>query len=259
MVNNLMGKKMLASDLDGTLILKDLISEKDRQAIRDLKAKGGIFTVSTGRPLNGIRTLDVENNIDIDYYVLLNGALILDSNREKLSHKCMENNTLKEILDDVLTDEMRIAIDTGYTTYIYNEREDFPFENFRVIKSFDEIQEAASLLAITFDDKPFEEIEALKNYINYTYGEKISAYRNTKYIDIVPKGCSKGNGVVKVAELANIELEGVYTIGDSYNDVAMFKITDNSFTFYRVEEELKTIAKNIVDDVAECINEYMLV
>ncbi|MGL4762178.1 MAG: HAD-IIB family hydrolase [Sarcina sp.] len=253
------GKKMLASDLDGTLILKDLISEKDRQAIRDLRENGYIFTVSTGRPLNGVSTLDVDNEIEVDYYVLLNGALILNSKKEMVKHVLMENGVIKEILDDILTDEMRIGIDTGYKTYLFNEREDFPFKNYQAIQSFDEINEDVSLLAIAFDDKPFDEIEALKNYINHKYGNSISVYRNTKYIDIVPKGCSKGNGVKMVAEMASIEHKDVYTIGDSYNDVAMFEITDNSFTFHRVEEGLKVIAKNIVDDVAQCVNDYILV
>ncbi|WP_297522545.1 HAD-IIB family hydrolase [uncultured Clostridium sp.] len=252
-------KKMLASDLDGTLILKDIIMEKDRQAIRDFRERGGIFTVSTGRPLNGVATLDVDNEIEIDYYVLLNGALILDSKKNQVKHILMENTVIKEILDDILTKEMRIGIDTGYKTYLFNERDDFPFKNFQAITSFDEIKEDVSLLAIAFDNKPFEEIESLKNYINHKYGTFISAYRNTCYIDIVPKGCSKGNGVQLVSEMAKVKCDNVYTIGDSYNDVAMFEITSNSFTFHRAEEGLKSIAKNIVEDVAQCINDYILI
>ena len=259
MENNLLEKRMLASDLDGTLILEEKISQKDREAIKELRKRGGIFAISTGRPLNGIGILDNDDKIEIDYYVLLNGALILDSNREKISHKCIENNVLRDILGDILTDDMKVGMDTGYTTYVYNEIEDFPFDNVRLIKSIDEIKEEVSLLSITLDDKSFEEIEKLKDYINNKYGEKIIAYRNTKYIDVVSKGCSKGEGIKTIANLAGLEADKIYTIGDSYNDIAMFELSDNSFTFHRVEDGLKDIAKNIVEDVAECINNYMLV
>ena len=47
-------------------------------------------------------------------------------------------------------------------------------------------------------------------------------------IDIVKKGCSKGQGILKLEELINDETAG---IGDSYNDLEMFKVVDHSFTF----------------------------
>ena len=45
---------------------------------------------------------------------------------------------------------------------------------------------------------------------------------------------------------------------DSWNDVTMFNITKNSFTFHHVEEELKEHASYLVDSVADCIEEHIL-
>ena len=53
-------------------------------------------------------------------------------------------------------------------------------------------------------------------------------------------------------------MKDVYTIGDSWNDVSMFDVTENSFTFDYVEKELKNHANYIVTSVAHCIEDYIL-
>ncbi|MDU5411955.1 MAG: HAD hydrolase family protein, partial [Clostridium perfringens] len=44
------------------------------------------------------------------------------------------------------------------------------------------------------------------------------------------------------------------TIGDSFNDISMFEITDNSYTFNRAEEGVKAHANNHVDYVHEIVD-----
>ena len=56
----------------------------------------------------------------------------------------------------------------------------------------------------------------------------------------------------------NISMDNVYTIGDSFNDVSMFNITKNSFSFPNVEEKLKEHVNFIVDSVSECIEKHIL-
>ena len=48
-----------------------------------------------------------------------------------------------------------------------------------------------------------------------------------------------------------------YVIGDSFNDVSMFNITKNSFTFNRAEEEVKGYASELVDYVYEVVNKMI--
>ena len=52
--------------------------------------------------------------------------------------------------------------------------------------------------------------------------------QNVDAIDVVKKGCSKGQGILRLKELITGETAG---IGDSYNDLEMFKVVDYSFTF----------------------------
>ena len=75
---------------------------------------------------------------------------------------------------------------------------------------------------------------------------------------MVLKGCSKGEGVNYVKERESIDTKDTYAIGDSYNDIPMFKEAGNSFTFETSEDGVKKEVKYIVNSVAEAIKNYCL-
>lgn len=251
-------KKLLASDLDGTLVFKNEITLENKNAVKKLNREKEIFIVSTGRPFNGVEFLDKEFSIKIDYYVLLNGALILNKEKEIIKHEFIERKVVEEIMDKHLKKDMKISVETGFVTYLLTEGDQLPYPNLIKVDGLKEVQEDISLISVYCEGYDIEDIEKIKNEINGN-NETIIAYRNSDYIDIVSKGCSKGNGVKFVANEKKILKENIYTIGDSWNDVTMFNITENSFTFHEVEEELKENANYLVESVAQCINEYVLI
>lgn len=55
-----------------------------------------------------------------------------------------------------------------------------------------------------------------------------------------------------------IDASRVYSIGDSWNDLSMFKVAGNSFTFTSSEESLKEHVDYVVDSVSECILNNMV-
>ncbi|AYE34016.1 HAD-IIB family hydrolase [Clostridium septicum] len=252
-------KKLLATDLDGTLINNNRISDNNKQAINNLKNNNHILVVSTGRPYNGITFLKEEDNVVADYYVLLNGALIIDKEGKTVKHEVIKYNDIVSILKNFQKENMAISVETGYTTYVLTKWDNLPYADKTNLNSIEELKDKEiSLISMYCKDIDKVVIEEMKNEINKKYGDKIIAYRNDVYIDIVPVGCSKGHGVEYVAKVENLDKKSIYTIGDSWNDLTMFNITDNSFTFNNVEEELKKYVNNLVDSVAECIIEYIL-
>ena len=54
------------------------------------------------------------------------------------------------------------------------------------------------------------------------------------------------------------DIKKLYTIGDSYNDIPMLKMTENSFTFQSSPEAVKNRAGTVVSDFDECIKKYVL-
>ncbi|WP_195986463.1 HAD-IIB family hydrolase [Clostridium sp. D53t1_180928_C8] len=250
-------KKLLASDLDGTLVVGNNLSYENKKAILDLNNKNDIFVVSTGRPYNGVIFLEDQHDIKIDYYVLLNGAIILDKNKNTVKHNIIKRETIKSIINFYYKEGIKLSVESGYFTYLLSDFDYLPYDNTKRVNSIEEINEEISLISMYLPEAKIEDIEVIKDNINSVYNNEVIAYRNINYIDIVPIGCSKGNGVKYVVEKENIEETNVYTIGDSWNDISMFEVTDNSFTFHHVEDELKSNVKYVVKSVADCINNFM--
>ena len=102
-----------------------------------------------------------------------------------------------------------------------------------------------------------ERSELARENLLKKYSDHIEAFRNQCFIDIVPKCCSKGNAIMRILEDENKGTDSLYTVGDSLNDVSMFNITKNSYTFNAAEEIVKPHADNLVDYVYEVVEDML--
>ena len=273
-------RKMLASDLDGTLLFKGKVSDENKKALKKFKTNGGIFSLSTGRAYNEIENIIKEMDIRPDYFILNNGALILDDKAEIIHKSDLDYKATKEILAYIKKYTDMVSIQTGFKSYaivskltklkikirmiIKNLVYGLNYKDERVyVKNLDEIEnvkhETFTLMAANFNKYPVEEIQKVADYIKNNYGDYVECYRNTIFLDIVPKGCSKGHGVKCVSEIVDLHMDNVYTIGDSWNDDSMFQVTKNSFTFTYAEEGLQKKTTHVVETVAQCIDKYILI
>ena len=250
-------KKLLASDIDGTLIHNGKIKQCDKESISKLRKSNNIFGVSTGRPYKGITFLVNEHGIDIDFYVLLNGAYILDKDLNVLKRELIPYHIIKTIFEKY-DNYTLFGVEEGMqTSLLYGETVFYWDDIYK--RTIDELEDKdCLLLSIHFENNTIEEVDEICNEINEEFSQDIVAYRNAQFVDVVSKGCSKGNGVKQVCEMMNISMDNVYTIGDSFNDVSMFNVTKNSFSFPNVEEKLKEHVNFIVDSVSECIEKHIL-
>lgn len=250
-------KKLLASDLDGTLIYDGKVDDFNIQSILKLKSENNIFGVSTGRPYNGVSFLKKDYGIDVDFYVLLNGALVLDGDLNVLSHEKIPYEVVLKIFERY-SDCKLFGIDEGFETSILIGESHYIWENTH-FRNIDDLKDKdCSLISIDFSNKEISEIQKICDEINHIFFNDVVAYRNSYFIDVVPRGCSKGNGVKLIADMMNLDFKDVYTIGDSFNDLSMFEITKNSFSFPFAEEGLKKHANYLVSSVSECIDKYVL-
>ncbi len=264
---------LLASDLDKTLIFDNKISEENKDAIKRFKDAGGIFAISTGRPYNGVEKVIEELQVNPDYLILNNGALIITGNQEIVHREFIPFNIVKSIFNDMDNAEVLISLETGFKTYPIDLKSkgaetafisdiDSTFKNLELIDKLDEVskedKEKIAAISLFLPRVDIDVVQDACDYVNDNYGNYVIAYRNTRFIDIVPAGCSKGSGVKWVSKEENIDIKDVYVIGDSWNDDSMFEVTDKSFTFTYAEEELKGRANYIVETVDECIDKYIL-
>ena len=253
-------KKILASDLDGTLLKDNTVPNYNINSLNNLKNSGGIFIIATGRPFNGVNPLIQKYSLEVDYNILLNGALIIDNSNNIILHKTIPFDIIKKISQHTENYSPKISLETGFKTYTLGELHDnLPYDEKEIINDIATIKnKEISLVSMYFENTPIKTINEVSTSINTLFGSHCVAYRNTNYIDIVPIGCSKGNAIDYICSNINANYDNLYTIGDSLNDISMFNITKNSFTFHTSEDILKNYVSNLVNSVSQCIEDYII-
>ena len=266
--------KYLACDLDGTLLKEDhTISKENLEAIVRFKEAGNKFIISTGRNLDSIYDLFKDYpEIEYDYIVACNGAIVVDKNKNVISSNYINSNIAEGVFNDFISKkDICIHFEADGEHYLVEPKEIectssssqdtseilFHFKNRISVEDLFSKERKYSFISVFSTKKDIEVAEKAKDLLIENYGHGLEAFRNQYFVDIAPKDCSKGNGLRKVLELDNVDVDYLYAIGDSFNDVSMFNLTKNSFTFYNVEEELKAIANNYVSSVGECIKSIM--
>jgi Cof subfamily protein (haloacid dehalogenase superfamily) len=254
-------RKLFVTDLDGTLLEKHKhITEENYSQIRNLKDFNHCFAIATGRGYDLIQFLISEYPMDVDYFVLLNGALIIDKHSRVIKHEFITFETIKAIVSEFYNEDWKMHLGTGFKSFKFGKEEGEIVnpKNF-VIEDIEELsKEKLSMVGISYKKDNVKYVDEVCQEINKKFGDIITAYRNVDYIDIVPKGCSKGSGIEYIKQKETISHINTYAIGDSWNDVSMFMSVEHSFTFSKAEKELKARARYIVDSVAECIGKYVL-
>lgn len=248
-----MVKKLLASDLDGTLITKDEqgnygVSEENLKAIKAFQKAGHLFGVCTGRGFNYVNTGC--EAVDFDFYIASSGAIIANQNKKIIFKSTLKRDLIKQIINTI-GDEEYLFIQHGQS-YVMNLKEELPIKEVSSIDEFDEDEFEGFAVVIPGEIERTSSVLAL---INEQFNGKINAFQNQDSIDFVAVDASKGEGVNHIAKYFNID--DIYVIGDSWNDISMFEKCQNSFTFNHSPKDVKKKAKYHVDSVATCIKKII--
>lgn len=255
-------KYILASDIDGTILINEEISSEALDGIKKLKEAGHSFILCTGRDFSNTKMVFEKYALPIDGLVLCNGAFILDHHFHVYFEDCIKKETVETIYKVFNEKEgYYLACVDGYEIYMDRWPAFIDQMSLRVNKitkeqmknGFDKIK----LMSLVILDVSIEKAEEIKNELNEKYGEDIVAYRNQTFIDIVPKGCSKATGIGRLMKKLKSTKEQICVIGDSWNDLSMFEGYPLSYTFNHAENELKSYVKHTVDAFEECISHLL--
>lgn len=272
--------KLLASDIDGTLLLNRKIHHKSIENIDRFKNDGNLFILSTGRALCELDSIINEYKLDVDAYVLCNGAFILDKSLNIIEDFKIDSDIVYKISKYVLsTNNFTLSVLDGYKSYLIKSKNILKARNLFNLNSLKKIYKMLinkssnlellnlnhlkdndlniNIMSIYSLNDNVEKAENLKNYLNDEFGEYITAYRNKYFVDVVFKSCSKATGIEKVCKNFNLADNNVYVIGDSWNDLSMFERYDNSYTFTYAEKTLQKKANKVIDSFHYCIDDIL--
>jgi len=254
-------KTLYVSDLDGTLMHKDLkISDFSVKTINALVGKGVAFTYATARSISSAGTITKDLKLKLPV-ITRNGAVLADNNTGKIIEKALftekEVEMLKEMLpelpktgfvscyfgDDmkkVFAGSLHTAELQGYLDYYKDD------PSVVTVSDLSEMFMGNPGYVTIIGDK--DEIEPLyirtREYNGWECLFQKDIYRDEYWLEIAPRNSTKAKSILKLKE--EYGFDKLVVFGDSVNDIPMFKIADEAYAVSNAVDELKALATDII-------------
>ncbi|MEE0955522.1 MAG: Cof-type HAD-IIB family hydrolase [Eubacterium sp.] len=258
-------KKLLLTDLDGTLLTSDKrISPATRSALDRFTEAGNIFAISTGRAAES--ALNVQQSMGLDYpgsfVVSYNGASIqrtdIGPDGKRTYASVFRTGVGLDLVPEVfaMADACSVHCHTYNDNYIlsraWDKEMDFYRRHIKTPVIIDEhimnqIQEApCKMIAIELEDR--SKIERLREELHAKFSDRLTTiFSNPWYLEIFPADAGKGNALRKLAGLLNIPIENTMAAGDAENDISMIQAAGLGIAMCNGDEKVKAAADVITE------------
>ena len=270
-----MEKRMLFLDLDGTLLDdRKEITPGNRKALEEALQRGHGVIITTGRPLKS--AMDQARKLGLDkpgcLLIAYNGAVIYDwEKQEQIFARTLEIPTVLEVFDYV--NRLGVHIQTYDTWDVLVEKRcddaavrrycDMIIMNHRVMNDVhtDLTEEPVKCLVIDYDDRtgPL----AVEKWLKEEMAEKVDCFFSCDaYLEVVPKGMSKGEAVKMLCQMMDIPIENAVAVGDAANDLSMIEMAGIGVAMANGTAEVKAVAQYITqrdnnhDGIAEVVEKF---
>ncbi len=256
--------KLLSSDMDGTIIEHQSVrSSQDAQMLHRLREAGHLIAFNTGRNEQEAKAVVDAHNFIYDYLILNNGGHIVDQYGNTLFKKVIPYEIGKDIIELCIKSGVHVFFYTGERTLGFHKGVTYLHTGMgqSILEDVDFVEEYSKgndfyIIACHQDNNEVDLLTEIQNQVKAMYGEFANGCLNTCYLDITPIGCTKGTGVDVINQLHNNTLV-TYGVGDSFNDIDMFKHVDHAFTFHGVDDQIKLHASHQVEYVYEVIEKIL--
>ena len=254
-------KILYVSDLDGTLMRSDIkISDFSVQTINGLIEQGLSFTYATARSIESARTITGGLKIKLPV-ITRNGAVLADNNTGKHLEKAVFTESEIRLLKDLIPELPVYGFVSCFLgekmikTYSGNEHSvgldgyiDYYKDDPAMVKA-DDLEGMfigqPGYVTLVGDKEEIEPIyEKVRQYKGWESMFQKDTYRDEFWLEICPQNCTKAKTILKLKR--EYGFDKVVVFGDSLNDMAMFKIADESYAVENAIDELKAIATDVI-------------
>lgn len=241
----MMRKKIFITDLDGTFVKDSVnVNEKDKQMIKNLQ-KDMKIGIATGRSIKEIEHVEEITDIQFDYHIGFNGAMV-KKNNEIIYDKKIPSSIFKDVLNYIEEREMIFDVLTGEDRIGTHQPEDTArLWNLTIINPSDLENKLTEMDIYKINLRPAKESlnDILKDLKN-KYNDLSICKSGDSRIEITSKNVTKGNAIKLLKERYGYN---VVSIGDSGNDVTMFEESDLSFCMAHAPNNIKKYATEVVE------------
>lgn len=270
-----MNYKLLATDMDGTLLGSDKqISKKNQDAINEALEAGKIVLFSSGRCIDELKEF-FPMFPKMRYVLCESGAGIYDLEEEKfLYRKTLDPSCVEEILRYVHEKDVMIQVLTQNHSVL--SREDYEnLDHYYMAGYHGHFTRTALITDSSYEyckdigwraeklclyhENPEERLVTKERFESLPL---CLAYSETTSLEVSPQGVDKGIAITRLCEQLGITTEEVMAIGDGFNDMSILKTVGLPVAMGNAVPEIKEICAHVVadcdhDGVAEAIYKYL--
>lgn len=263
--------KFAAADMDGTLLnSSNEITPDTIKIIRRAVSAGLIFSICTGRPVQGARRYQEQLGIQ-GPVITYNGAMILDSASWKVLYKQeLEPQDAKRIIEAGLRYGTTMCIWSDNQLY-GNQLNDRIHEYSQAAKieplplpSIDQLLSQGITKIIWYDDIPKilqmeQKLKEAALFQNVTF-----CTSQPFYLEFFSSKVSKATAMDQIGELYGFTPKQTIAIGDGCNDLSMISHAALGIAMKNAPDEVKahadyvTTRTNDEDGVAEVLKKFIL-
>lgn len=268
-------KKILFSDLDGTLLTSDKkISKGNREAIQKMLKQGHYFVIATGRAVSSGRAVAKELGLTMPgcYMVAFNGAVLYDCAADRILMK--RSLPIEHVLDLFeKANEAGIYVQTYTSTDVITQKHtkelDYYIKNSKMKykltdKIYDVLQEEPQkVMLISLEGR--EKLEQFrKDNLAWEKGKCNSFFSCDEYLEYCPIGTDKGDAISYICHILDVPYENTIAVGDEANDISMIKMARLGVAVANARPEVKKVANYVTQNdfehnaVAEVIEHFIL-
>ena len=236
--------KLIAIDLDGTLLNKDnIITPYTIDIIKKLDRQGVKIVIATGRSYSALRDKIAPLNLNHPV-VCYNGAML----RNGGTHEILYNSTIPhDMVADLITISRNKNIPLfGYLDgqFLYEYESEYSELYKGVTGLTGEIVNFDKLKSINFTKAMFiydhSILEDLQKELKPKYSKELHiAFSKPIFLEVMNITASKSKGLDRVAKMFNIPREDILAFGDGMNDADMLEYAGKGVVMKNGHEELR--------------------
>ncbi len=267
---------LIISDFDGTLVKKDgTIGERNKKAIASFLAAGGKFALSTGRLPYGIvhhaKALGLKGMISC-----CQGSIIMDIESGSFVSEGQVPHA-SVIAACKKMEEMDLHFHAYTADRFYSNKDDEALREYEKIVQGNAVRVVDTPLSVFLEERqepiyklltivPEEKSDEILQTLQASGLEGCAFTKSANFfVEIIPKGYSKGTAVEFLANYYGIPIEKTVGIGDQRNDIPMIQKAGIGVAVQNGDTQLKAVADYVCertheeDAIAEVIERFGLV
>ncbi len=253
--------KLIASDLDGTLLLNGAqdLREDTCELITALKEQGILFAAASGRQLDSLRRL-FEPVKDKIYYVCQNGASCYADGKQIADFQ-VDEETARELVEDIRSRPgYEVFVSQFGISYVESRSEAFIHYlrdivrlNVEEVESVLPYVKGCSKVSMYEADGRFDTAYWMEHY----QGRCTVARSGDQWLEVMPNGVSKQTSLKRLLDYLHLSPEEIIVFGDNMNDLEMMQYAACAATVESAAGPARDCADVIVPTVEDAMRRIL--